>query len=314
MNKQNSILSGLVPILACTLFFLSACDSNIENGKPLIVTSIAPLGDWITEIGGDDIDVLVLVPPASSPHTFELSPGQLREASRASLVVLNGAGLEYWADKLLENLRDPNTPVVTLSDDVDLLQDGSGSNHAAHNSDSDLDEHSAHHDHSAGNPHFWLDPVIAASALTRIGDAVSALLPDRADSIRARVLAFQTALALLDLEITEVVKSWRKHRFIGDHSSWIYFARRYGLEEVGVIEAIPGREVSAREMAALIGLVRNTGADVVFADSRKSPRAAEIIAEETGARIARLDPMGSQGTGYVDLLRSNVKEMSRVMR
>ncbi|MFA6234836.1 MAG: metal ABC transporter substrate-binding protein [Bacteroidota bacterium] len=282
---------------------LTACAPVPEHRSLLVVTSIAPIGAWISAVGGDDVEVLVLVPPSSNPHTFELTPGQLRDASRAKLVVLNGAGLEYWSDRLLDNLQDANVPVLILSDSVELLQaaDTHGSGDA--------------HGHGAGgNPHFWLDPVIAASSVRRIAGMLSSLLPDKQDSIATRAEVYAAALTKLDSEIANTVHKWSKRRFIGDHSAWVYFARRYGLEESGVIEAIPGREASAREMSSLIRMMRAERVDVVFTDKRRSTRAADILAEESGARIARLDPMGLSETGYPDLLRSNVEEMARVMR
>lgn len=285
----------------------AACAREGGRGKPLVVTSIAPLGDWITAVGGGDVDVLVLVPPSSNPHTFELSPAQLRDASEASLVVLNGAGLEYWADRLLDNVRDARVAVVTLSDDAVLLQDGG---HEPHGSAHEGDEHA----HAAGNPHFWLDPALAVAAVQRIARAVALLRPERADSITARAQSYVRELERLDSEIEGIVRRWKQRRFIGDHSSWVYFARRYGLEEAGVIESVPGREVSARELSSLIALMREKDIDVVFADKRKSTRSVDILAEESGARIALLDPLGASGIGYIPLMRWNVREMAKVMR
>ena len=286
---------------AALILLFASCADNHPATRPLVVTSIAPLGDWIAAVGGDAVDVQVLVPPASSPHTFELTPGQLRVAGAASLVVLNGAGLEYWAGRLIENLRDPQTPVLTLGDGVDLLQDGG--------------HHHGHGDHAAGagNPHFWLDPVVADASVARIADALQRILPDQGDSIRLRARAYREQLQRLDEDIARTAAQWGDRRFIGDHAAWAYFARRYGLVEAGVIEELPGREISARDMAGLIRLMREQDIRTVFADVRKSPRATDILREESGARVARLDPLGS-GTGYLEMMRANLREMDRVLR
>jgi zinc transport system substrate-binding protein len=183
---------------------------------------------------------------------------------------------------------------------VELLQDGGHDGHG--------------HAHAAGNPHFWLDPVIAAAAVRRITRAVASLRPERADSITARARSYLRELERLDSEIEGIVRRWKQRRYIGDHSSWVYFARRYGLQEAGVIESVPGREVSARELSSLIALMREKDIDVVFADKRKSTRSVEILAEESGARIAPLDPLGASGIGYIPLMRWNVREMAKVMR
>lgn len=293
----------LLPLLL--LLGVAACDAPEKRDRPLVVTSIPPLGDWIAAVGGSDVDVLVLVPPSSNPHTFELSPGQLRTASQASLIVLNGAGLEFWSDRLLDNLRDSKTPVLTLSDGLELLQAG----------DAHGDGHEdGHHHGTAGNPHFWLDPVIAADAAQRIAAALTALLPARADSIRARSAFYTAQLRKLDSEISAAASGWTRRRFVGDHSAWVYFAARYGLEEAGVIEEVPGREISAKEMSGLIRDMRNKDIMVVFADVRKSSRPADILAEETGARIAQLDLLCTGGSSYLEMMRENLAKMARVMK
>lgn len=294
----------LIPIML--LVGIAACDAPEKRERPLVVTSIPPIGDWIAAIGGSDVDVLVLVPPSSNPHTFELTPGQLRTASQASLVVLNGAGLEFWSDRLLDNLHDTATPVLTLSDGLELLQDGDA--HAHGHGDAE-----AHH-HGAGNPHFWLDPVIAADAVQRIAAALTALLPGRADSIRIRSASYIAQLRELDSAISAAASGWTRRRFISDHSAWVYFATRYGLEEAGVIEEVPGREISAREMSGLIRDMRDKDIMVVFADVRKSTRPADILAEETGARIALLDLLCSDGRNYLEMMHENLAKMSRVMK
>lgn len=297
-------MKHIAPVLLF-LILAASCDAPRDSARPLVVTSIAPLGDWIAILGGADIDVQVLVSPASNPHTFELSPGQLRDASQASLVVLNGAGLEFWAERLLDNLRDPRTPVLTLSEGIEVLQDGHAHNH---------DHAHAHGGTAMGNPHFWLDPVLALESVHRIAAALITLLPARRDSIEKRLARLDGALRRLDAEIGTAAAGWASRRFVSDHAAWVYFARRYGLEEAGVIEELPGREISARAMAGLIRTMKEKDIQVVFADVRKSSRAADLLGEEAGARVARLDLLCSDGRGYLAMMRDNLVKMSAVMR
>lgn len=301
------------------LLLLAGCDAPRERTRPLVVTSIAPIGDWIATLGGGDIDVQVLVSPAANPHTFELSPGQLRDASQASLVVFNGAGLEFWADRLLDNLHDPRTPVLTLSDGVDVVQDGHDHAHHAHGHDAEAHGHDAEHDGThggtaVGNPHFWLDPVIARNAVHRIASALITLLPARRDSIEQRLALLDDALRQLDTEFRTIADRWKHRRFVSDHAAWVYFARRYGLEEAGVIEELPGREISARAMAGLIRLMKEQDVQVVFADVRKSSHAADLLGQESGARVVRLDLLCSDGKGYLHMMRDNLAKISSVMQ
>ena len=298
-----------IPLLAAIFLFTVSCETPERDARPLIVTSIPPLGDWIAAVGGEAVDVQALVPANANPHTFDLTPRQLREASGAALVVLNGAGLEFWADRLLANLQQSDTPVLTLSEGVALLQ--TGDHHHHHHEHGGHDE-TAHAHGGMGNPHFWLDPLVADASVARIAEALVRILPGEKDSILARANAYREELRRLDADIAQASRAWRNRLFIGDHSAWTYFARRYGLEEAGVIEEVPGREISAREMAGLIALMRERGIVAVFADARKSPRAAEILEEETGARVAMLDPLGDGS--YIETMRANLAAIDRVLR
>ncbi|MCB2203975.1 metal ABC transporter substrate-binding protein [bacterium] len=291
------------PAFILALLLFSACGERQEkDARPLVITSIAPLGDWVRAVGGDDVRVAVLLPRSADPHTFELRPTQLRQAADASLAVFMGAGLEFWSDKLLAN-ADAELRVLTLSEGQHLLQ-------SAHDDD-------AHgHHHAEGNPHLWLDPVFAKESTGRIADALVSLLPEKAEGIRNRAQAWEDSLTALDASIRETRTRWTRHSFVADHSSWLYFAARYGLEQRGVLEATPGREISAKEMGALIDLMRADDIHAIFTDVRKSTHAVEVLAESTDARVALLDPIGSDASAlhYLELMHYNVAEITRVLK
>ena len=290
--------------LSISLLFLAGCRPAEEQNKPTVVTSIAPLGDWIRQIGGEHLKVVVIVPPGASPHTFELRPQQLREAGDARLVVLMGAGLEYWDTELLANVNE-RAKVLRLSEGQELLQSGE---HDGHRHDG--------HDHSAGNPHLWLDPVFARQAVGHIAATLAAVLPSLDTAFTRRAEVYASALDTLDREIARRIATLKHRRFVGDHSSWVYFARRYGLRQEAVIEATPGREISARAMSDLINLMKRRNVTAIFANIRKSGNATDVLAEETGAKVAMLDPLGGRQTAeeYLPLMRYNLEEMMRVLR
>lgn len=296
----------LLSTLLLLLIAAPACDrQHGADDTPVVVTSIAPLGDWVRAVGGDAVRVEVLVPRNASPHTFELRPRQLRDAGSAALIVFMGAGLEFWAEDLLAN-ANPDAAVLRLSEGAQLLQTGEEHTH----------DHGDGHSHAEGNPHLWLDPLFAADAAGRITEALVKILPGREDALRNRAAAWKDSLRALDARIRTARAAWSQRLFVEDHSSWVYFAARYDLEQAGVIEATPGREISARELGALITRMREKQVRAIFADARKSSRAADVLAEATGASVARLDPIGSESTAlrYLDLMRYNVREMTRILR
>jgi zinc transport system substrate-binding protein len=260
----------------------------------LVAASIAPVADFARQVGRDRVDVITLVPPGASPHTYELKPSQVEQIARARLLVLNGAGLEYWADKLVRAAGNPRLEVVDTSQGIPLIDAGA---------------------HGA-NPHIWLDPQQAMLQVKHIRDALVRADPDRAAPYRGNATRFLTELEGLDGEIAAEVKGWRHRQFIAFHPAWVYFARRYGLEQAAVIERSPGREPSPKELAAIVETARRIGARAIFAEPQLSPKAAEAIVRESGARVLFLDPLGSslKDRSYLAMMRSNVSQVALALR
>lgn len=278
---------------------LAACQGEaapaMNDDRLLVVASILPLADFARQVGGDLVQVEALVPAGASPHTYELLPGQLEAVSRARLLVLNGVGLEYWAADLIAAAENPALSVVTTSDGLDIL---AGEDHEA-----------------AGNPHVWLSPLNAGHQVELIRDALIQADPAGAAAYRANADRYLGELEALDAEIREAVAGFSSRQFIAFHSAWVYFARDYGLEQDAVVERTPGAEPSPAEIAAIVQTAKAIGAKAIFAEPQFSPKAAEVIAEESGAEVLFLNPLGvPPDYGYLDLMRYNLGEISKGLR
>jgi zinc transport system substrate-binding protein len=290
-----------VSLLSLVLFGLTACagganPSPARDEKLLVAASIAPLADFARQVGGDHVGVITLVPPGASPHTFEPIPSQVAQMARARVLVLNGVGLEYWADRLVEGVDNPKLAVVDTSQGIDILErDG---------------------DRPGGNPHIWLDPQNAIVQVGHIRDALIRADPAHADDYRANAERYINDLRTLDQEIADEVATWSNREFIAFHPAWVYFARRYGLKQAAVIEVAPGREPSPAEVARIIETAKRIGAKAIFAEPQFSAKAAQTLAEETGTQVLFLDPLGSslRDPCYLNLMRYNVDQMANALR
>lgn len=115
-----------------------------------VVASISPIGDMVKAVGGERVSVRVLLPPGASPHVFEPTLGTAQAISQAKLFFEVGAGLDFWAEKLVKTSKT-NIRIIVLSEGMKLLRSEHG------------------HEHEAGNPHVWLDPVLAMEMVKKIG-------------------------------------------------------------------------------------------------------------------------------------------------
>ena len=280
---------------------VSACAGGVEpsptaDGWLLVAASIAPLADFACQVGDDRVQVITLVPPGASPHTYELTPSQVEQVAMAHLLVLNGVGLEYWADKLAQSADNPNLIVVDTSQGIEVLAGTAGG--------------------PGGNPHIWLDPENAIVQVGHIRDALIRADPTHADDYRANAERYIAELQALDQEIANEVATWSNRQFIAFHPAWVYFARRYGLVQAAVIEESPGREPSPADMMQIVDTAKRIGAKAIFAEPQFSPKTARTIAEESGAQVLFLDPLGSSldDPSYLSLMRYNVAQMAKALR
>lgn len=277
------------------LALLTACAGPQASGdKVRVAVSIPPLADFVRQVGGDRVEVELLVPPGASVEIYEPTPRQVQFLAQAHLLVLNGLGLEFWAEKVTKGSGNASLVVVDTSRGVRTLvgqQEG-------------LD------------PHIWLDPTLARGQVEHIRDALVQVDPAGAEVYRKGAAQQIERMEALDRELAERIRTWRHKGFIAFHPAWRYFAARYGLEQVAVIEEFPGKEPSPQYLAEVARKARALEARAIFAEPQLSPRAAQAIAAEAGKEVLILDDLGGvQGRAtYLELMRYNVDQMEKALK
>jgi zinc transport system substrate-binding protein len=231
------------------------------------------------------------------------------KAVRARVFVYTGAGMEPWAERILRSPEAKGMVVVEAVHGIELLKDV-GEDPAKG------EKAQGHHAHEGGNPHVWLDPVLVQDICRRIAEAFIRVDPDHRGVYEAGLRKYAEQLEALDREIRIRVAAFRIRDYVAFHPAYIYFARRYGLREVGVIELSPGREPTPRHLQRIVAAVRQHGIRVVFAEPQLNPRVAEVIANEAGARVLMLDPLGGRppyDSDYIQLMRYNLGVLEEAM-
>ena len=286
-------------IIIIALVFLSlSTGSHAYAEKIKVIASIAPLADFARQVGGEQVEVTLLLKTGASPHIYEPTPKTLRDISRAKIFVKIGAGLEFWAEKIIKASGNKNLVVIVASSGIPLI-------------------HDTHTHHPSGaDPHIWLDPTIASTIVTKIEKALIEVDPYHEELYRANASAYKTKLSQLDREIAEKAKAFTTKEYVTFHPAWNYFSKRYGLSVAGVIEESPGKEPGPKHLAQIVQEINRIGRKVVFVEPQFNPKIAEAVARECNAEIVFLDPIGGQKgrETYVDLMRYNISAMERVMK
>ncbi|MBF0634074.1 MAG: zinc ABC transporter substrate-binding protein [Nitrospinae bacterium] len=301
--RFHSILSALIS----ATFLLSAPLS--ASAAPLkAVATIFPLGDLLKRVGGDIVEVEILLKPGQSPHTYEPSPGDMKWIERSDVVVMAGFELETWLDKLLKASSKKERLEMDLSKSVKnpISADPNDEAHEGHG-----------HAHGAINPHYWLDPNIMADAAIFMGERLAVKFPAESKAILARANAVANELRALDSEISKRLSAPGIGKdFVAFHNAWPYFARRYGLRVAGVIETAPGREPSAQHIVRLINEIKRLKARAVMVEPQFSKRLGETLAKEAGVGTTVVDPIGGSpgNQSYFDLMRNNSVRFEKALR
>jgi zinc transport system substrate-binding protein len=273
-----------------------------------VCVSILPQKYFLEKIGGDLVDITVLVPPGASPHTYEPKPGQMVAVSKAKAYFAIGVPFENaWLGRL--KAGNPDMPVVQTQSGVEKIPMAAHSEHEeAHAGKAEGDDHE---EHAGLDPHIWLDPNLVKIQAKNIVEGLKTADPANAAAYAANYRTFLKECDALDATIrkTLAAASAAHSSFIVFHPSWGYFAKAYGLTQIPI--EVEGKEPSPKELASLITFARDKGVNVIFVQPQFSEKSASVVAKEAGATLARLDPLAEDWNGNLlhaaEALRNAVK-------
>jgi zinc transport system substrate-binding protein len=259
------IVAGIVGTSA--LFAANQGREGVEAQKIRVVVTINPYVEFVKKVGGERVDVVVLVPQGADPHTFDLTPSAIKAVSDARIYFKVGAGLEFevnWLDKLAE--LNPNMLMVDTSAGIELI----GSE--------------GHYD-----PHIWLSPRNTIKIVNSIYQGLVQIDPDNVKMYKERRDTYINELERLDNEVKEILSDLRTRVFIVHHPAWTYFARDYNLRQIALEEE--GKETTVEEMIKIIKAAKAEGVKAVFTEPQFDTRHLEAIAKELNVKIVPVDPL-----------------------
>jgi ABC-type Zn uptake system ZnuABC Zn-binding protein ZnuA len=268
--------------------------ATLAQAQVRIVATTAELESLASAVGGDSISITHLIPAGQDAESFQPRPQDLSRLRDASAIIRVGVDYDLWLDRMLAQLVNPI--VIDASVDVALLDVraggiGPGDGHA----------------HGRGNPHYWLDPANAEMITGTILEALMKLDPSNAKRYEANRLAF---LSLLHSKIPQWTRALQQApAIIAYHDTWPYFARRFRLHIVGIIEMKPGVPPSPSHLAQLAG--EHAGA--IIREPHEPRRDADFLAAKTGAKVAILtSTIGAipEVRDYLSLIDYNVRALS----
>lgn len=284
------LASALVAtVAACSPPGAGAGDPNDETVE--VVVSVFPLFDAAERIGATRVRVTSLIPPGAEPHDIELSPDQVDRLLDPDLALYVGGGFQPAVEEIAAQ-REGHT--------VDVLAEVAPGGTA--------------------DPHVWLDPAQMAEMVDVVGEALAQVDPAGASYYERRASDYRGQIEELHGRFEDGLADCEMRTFVTTHAAFGHLARRYELVQRAVSGLSPESEPDPARLAELEDLIHREGVTTVFTEPLASPRVAQTLARETGARVAVLDPLEGvppdlteTEASYVSIMERNLQALRQAL-
>jgi zinc transport system substrate-binding protein len=278
MQKYLFILLTLLLAVACN----GSSRNRDEARKQLLTVTIEPQRYFLEQLVGEDYSVNTLVPPGTSPESYEPSPSVMIDLGKSAIYFRVGdLGFEKaWSARLAEN--NPNVKIVNCSAGIELM--------AGDPPDQEQVDHAGHdHTHEALDPHVWSSPRAMRIFVRNMLDALVEANPERAETYRENYLRLSEKIDAVDSTLTALLETAPSRSFIIYHPALGYLARDYGLRQHSI--EFEGKNPSPAQLKELIDLARREKINTLFVQRGFDLKNGEVIAREIGAELFEIDPL-----------------------
>lgn len=297
-------------LFSILILALSGCSKNNEAEPTVsqakdtktdrsitIAASFYPMYIFTLNITKDipNVNVVSLTKPTTGClHDYALTPDDMKTLEGAQVLVINGADMESFMDKITSQM--PDLKIIEASEGIPLIK-GDGN--------------------EGDNPHVWLSITDAIIQVKTIGEQLAAIDTANAVKYQENTQAYIVKLEALRTKMHQALDEVQQRNIVTFHEAFPYFAKEFNLNIVGVIEREPGSAPSAKELSETIEQIKSLEIKALFAEPQYPVKAAEAIANETGAKVFTLDPIVTgpmEADSYTNLMESNLLTLQEALK
>jgi zinc transport system substrate-binding protein len=278
-------------ILIVSFFLLVAgCSSkNVVNSKIKVAATIFPLYDAISEIGKDKVDAVLIIPPASDPHNFSITPQDIKKLQGVKLIFENDINLENWMDDLLQNLKG-----AKLINTSEAIMD---------NVEND-------------NPHVWLNPDYFIAQCTAIKESLSEADPVNSSYYEANFKTYTETIESEAMKLRMEISALQVKKIVSFHDAFPYLAKYFGLQIAGSLEETPGASPTPQKIKEIEDIITQNHIKAAFKEPQQSTDIMNAIVEDTHIKVYVLDPIGGTNSrnSYLQTMQYNINTIIEALR
>lgn len=294
MKRLLYIFCSVLLLLAAGCGALKA--EKPDGGKLPVVASFYAMKEITQAIGGDKVDVRTLIPEGTEPHEFQPTTRSMKDLSRARVLVIQGLGMEPWAEEMVKAAENKDLVQVVAAQQVQPIQN---------------EEKEEIREHGQYDPHAWLSPSCAQLEARAIADGLAKADPANRAYYEANADKFIARLQTLEDKYKEKFRQVHRKDFVTGHAAFAYVCRDFGLEQSSVEGVFASGEPNARQLAALVEFCRERGVKTIFTEAAVSPKTSQSLAREVGAKVVSIHTLeGSEGEGdYLQQMEENLERI-----
>nr|WP_238162426.1 zinc ABC transporter substrate-binding protein [Cohnella sp. AR92] len=290
--------------------------TTFVEGKVNVVTTFYPLYYLATEIGGEDANVVNLIPTGVEPHDWTPKSKDLQVASKAQLFIYNGAGLEGWAEDFLHGTKSNGSlKIVEASAGISLISGNPEEEEHGHSNEEG-------HDHASNvDPHTWVSPKSSLVMADNIRKALIDSDPAHEAAYESRYEDLKNRLAALDEKFTRELGAVPNRNIVVTHQAFGYLARDYGLNQVAIMGLSPEAEPRSQDLLNVAKFVKENKIRTIFFEELVSSQLAKTISSEAKVEIDVLNPIEGltpkqkkAGENYISLMEKNLQNLVKALQ
>jgi len=308
------------------------CHASADEKLP-IVASFSILGDLVSQVGGEHIELTTLVKENGDAHVYSPTPKDVQAVRNAKVLVTNGLNFEGWVPRLLESSHFEGATIVASTgvQGIEVGEEHEEYDHDTHEHeehDHDAHEHEEHnhdahgHHHEGTDPHAWHSIDNVKIYIQNIEKGLSKIDPRNAADYQKNAQAYLSKLEKLDVELHAKIDSIpeTQRKVITPHEAFTYFSREFNVEFIAPQGTSTESEASAADMAAIIKQIRSENIKAVFMENISDNRIVEQISQETDAVIGgklftgALSETGGDAPTYIEMMRYNVSTIASALK
>jgi zinc transport system substrate-binding protein len=301
-NKKKNMLVLLITLVLMNVSMLSGCVETEDNGQAIsIIVTIIPQKEIVSSIGGEHVDITVMVPAGQSPHTYEPTPEQLMKVSQADAYFIVGSGVEFELTHL-DTIKEQNSDLIIFdcSEEITVVSFDEHYGHDHHHDNNhDEEHHDNDHHHGGTDPHIWTSPVNFKKIAETVYNGLVEIDLDYQETYFQNYQNYISQLDSLHKHISDMLEPYEGRSFMVYHPAWGYFGDTYKLKQIAIEDG--GKQPGPAGISAIIQQAQNESIRVIFVSPQFDTSSAETIAEQIDGKVAFANPLM---TDYIDTLNS----------